>query len=106
MKFKTLAQVMQEELVLTDGRLEKLGDCIIAYHALREAIAQHNLKPNVDFKTKQIGYGPIDQRLQVIFNKEVTPVVIQTIEKAYPGLVIQGKEFFDLDSSVNSSLTR
>ena len=92
MKYKTSAEIKDGALVLKDDALKDIGDIIFAYHALLQAIEKHDLKVNVDFTIRGIGSGPLDERHEVIFCKEVTPAVIQTLEKAYPGLVVHGKE--------------
>ncbi|ARG96674.1 hypothetical protein [Legionella micdadei] len=105
MKYKTSAEVKHGELVLIDGLLREIGDSIIAYHALLEAVHAHKLQRGRDFKVESIGNGAFYDRLKVTFSEEVTPAVVKTIENAYPGLVIVGKEP-QIEKSVDTSYKR
>ncbi|KTD17563.1 hypothetical protein [Legionella jordanis] len=49
MKYKTTAEIRNEALILTDGKLEELGDFIFSYQALLLLIELHNYKRTLTF---------------------------------------------------------
>ncbi|KTD20465.1 hypothetical protein E3983_06180 [Legionella israelensis] len=106
MTYKTIASVNQKgQLELKDGKLEKIGDHIFAYHAVL-ALCDKKIvsEVNKDFFISELPGSGFYSQYKVTFSADKTPQVAEELEKIFPGIEISGKEKMNIDSHVNSQL--